>query len=127
VSELSKKGLKDGISSLITSASSPSLSHSASNYGHEPIPETDSTEYSSLSNNGGNRNGGSRAADEWEDWGSDWGGQGGSGGYQSQDSGSSSANRVKNSSNGGNGRAGPRKSDDWSWGDDAGGWGGKDK
>jgi ADP-ribosylation factor GTPase-activating protein 1 len=122
VSELQRKGFKDGISSLITSASSPSLRHSTSNYGHEPIPDGPS-ERSSLSNSGNHAS--NRASEEWDDWGSDWGGNaqsGGTGGYQSQEGGSSSSR----SKNGNNGRTGPRKSDDWSWGDD-GGWGSKDK
>jgi len=114
VNEISRKGFKEGISSIVASASSASLSHSTSNYGHEPIPESSPTERSSLTGSRSNI----KSADEWDDWGSDWGqGQG----YQSQGDPGSGSGKSK-SSNGGT--KSTRKSDDWSWDNN---WDGKEK
>jgi len=48
VSEISKKGFKEGINSIVASASNMSLSNAASYQGHERIPESSPTERSSL-------------------------------------------------------------------------------
>lgn len=47
VSEIREKGIKDGLSSMVNSFSSPSLGN-YSNYGHEKIPDSDPTERSTL-------------------------------------------------------------------------------
>jgi len=144
VSEIREKGLKDGLSSMVHSFSSPGIAggNYASSYGgpiHERIPESDPIERRNLfgsdpserssltsgSYNKGNSNNVSSGGDQnqaWDDWGEeDWGNQG-TGGYQD----SYAKPKAKTSSSDGSKRT-SRKSDDWSWDNDDNNWGGKNK
>jgi len=106
VAEIRNKGLKDGFSGIVQSASAFSLNRSV---GHESIPDYSPSESSSLRHKSNTVPDGN-----WEDWGNDWGSSSG-GGYQSQETSTSTKSATKNG--GPTRKVTQRKSDDWSWDD----------